>query len=67
MKKYTAIYSTEKLKNIQYSFEAENENKAIEYTKGKFIAFPNLALLENRNNDKSNIGKLIWLNGHYVK
>lgn len=38
MKTYTAIYSTAAIKNIQYSFNANNMEKAIDYCKNKFSA-----------------------------
>lgn len=36
MKEYTAIYSTEAIKDIHYSFVAESNESAIEFCKSKF-------------------------------
>lgn len=36
MKNYTAIYDTATLNNVQYSFKAENMEKAVEFCKGYF-------------------------------
>lgn len=69
MKKYTAIYSTESLKGIHYSFESENIEKAIEFCSIKFIQYPNIAIMENNHDfiDKSgNEGVLIFLNGEVI-
>jgi len=38
MKTYTAIYSTPFIKNIRYSFQAENMNQARKFRKFKFSA-----------------------------
>lgn len=68
MRTYTAIYSTEAIKGIQYSFKAEDTEAAILYAKSKFNAFPQLAILENVNLDKkANEGVLIFLNGDIIR
>lgn len=36
MKNYTAIYSTEKIKDIEYAFKAKDMKSAKEYAKNKF-------------------------------
>lgn len=36
MKNYTAIYSTKTISNINYSFKAENLEKAFDFCKCKF-------------------------------
>lgn len=38
MKNFTAIYSTESIKNIEYSFQAENMAAAKRFAKWKFSA-----------------------------
>ncbi|MBR5184047.1 MAG: hypothetical protein IKW15_06225 [Bacteroidales bacterium] len=68
MKTYTAIYSTEAIKNIQYSFKAEDVDSAIVYAHNKFNAFPNVAIIENtRLEEKANEGRLVFLNGEKVR
>lgn len=70
MKKYTAIYSTNALKNIQYSFDAKNIESAIEFCKGKFEQYSNLAIIENNHDfidKKANEGILVYFNGFIVK
>lgn len=69
MKKYTAIYSTETLKGIHYSFESETLEDAIEYCSQKFDQYPNIAIVENNHDfiDKSgNEGILVYLNGEVI-
>ena len=46
MKTYTAIYSTESLKNIHYSFQAENMKAAKMFRKYKFSA-KRVKIIEN--------------------
>ena len=46
MKNYTAIYSTEKIKNIEYSFKAKNMSQAIKFRKEKFSA-KRVKIIEN--------------------
>ena len=36
MKNYTAIYSTKAIQGINYSFQAENDQAAVDYCKNKF-------------------------------
>jgi hypothetical protein len=68
MKNFTAIYSTEAIKNIQYSFKAEDVDSAIVYAQGKFNAFPNVAIIENtREEENANEGRLVFLNGEKVR
>lgn len=70
MKKYTAIYSTESLKDIHYSFESETLEKAIEFCSAKFSQYPYIAIMENNHDfiDKSgNEGVLVYFNGEIVK
>lgn len=69
MKKYTAIYSTESLKGIRYSFESETLEKAIEFCSTKFNQYPNIAIVENNHDfidNSSNEGILVFLNGDVV-
>ena len=69
MKNYTAIYSTEALKGIHYSFESENLEEAVEFCSAKFSQYPNIAIVENNHDfiDKSgNEGILVYLNGEVV-
>ena len=69
MKNYTAIYNTESLKGIRYTFERENLQEAIEYCSQKFAQYPNIAIVENNHDfiDKSgNDGILVFLNGEVV-
>lgn len=70
MKNYTAIYSTSALKNIQYSFDAENIESAMEFCEGKFEQYPNIAIMENNHdfiNKEANEGILVFLNGFVLK
>lgn len=68
MKNFTAIYSTEAIKNIQYSFKAEDTEGAILYAKSKFNAFPMVAIIENtRLEEKANEGRLVFLNGDMIR
>jgi hypothetical protein len=46
MKTYTAIYSTKFIKNIQYSFQAENMKAAKMFAKYKFSA-KRVKIIEN--------------------
>ena len=66
MKEYTAIYSSETLKNIQYSFKAEGTKAAIDFCKFKFSCFPNIIIIENMPNGKANEGHVVWANGYDV-
>ena len=67
MKTYTAIYSTESVKNIQYSFVSENLESAIEFSSTKFSCFPNIIIVENTEESKANEGMVMWANGYEVK
>lgn len=68
MKNYTAIYSTEAIKGIQYSFKAEDTEAAVLYAKSKFKAFPQVAIIENISlEEKANKGRLVFLNGDIIK
>lgn len=68
MKEFTAVYSTEVIKGIQYSFKAEDIDSAILFAKGKFNAFPNIAIIENADfSGKANEGRLVFLNGEKVR
>lgn len=67
MKNYTAIYSSESLKNIQYSFISTNLESAILFCSTKFCCFPNIILVENTEESKSNEGVIVWANGYVVK
>ena len=66
MKEYTAIYSTETLKNIQYSFKAENLDSAVEFCQSKFTSFPNIIIVENTTNERANEGLVVWANDNIV-
>lgn len=64
---YTAIYSTESLKGVQYSFEAKDVNDAIAFAENKFAAFPNIAIIENDDDSRANHGLLVFLNGEVIR
>ena len=66
MKEYTAIYSTETLKNIQYSFKADNLDSAVEFCQSKFTSFPNIIIVENTPNGRANEGLVVWANDNIV-
>ena len=66
MKEYTAIYSTESIKNIQYSFKAENLDSAVEFCQSKFTSFPNIIIVENSPNGRTNEGLVVWANDNIV-
>lgn len=66
MKEYTAIYSTETLKNIQYSFKAENLDSAVEFCQSKFTSFPNIIIIENLPNVRAKEGLVVWANDNIV-
>ena len=66
MKEYTAIYSTEALKNIQYSFKAKGTEAAVNFCNFKFSAFPNVIIVENTPNGNANEGRVVWANGYNV-
>lgn len=67
MKEYTAIYSTQKLQGIKYSFRAESEVKAVEFADRNFSAFPFVAIIENDDSESATCGRLIFLNGIPIK
>lgn len=67
MKEFTAIYSTKAIKNIQYSFCAEDVDSAIMYASAKFSSFPNVVIIENFEGSKANEGVVVWANGEFVK
>lgn len=66
MKEYTAIYSTKAIKNIQYSFNAENAEAAVEFASSYFTTFPEIIIVENFEGSKANEGLVIWANGEFV-
>lgn len=63
MKTFTAIYNTEMHNGLQYSFQAESVNEAVEFASGHFSAFPNLAILLN-DERPADYGRVVYLNGH---
>lgn len=67
MKEFTAIYSTKAIKNIQYSFNAESAQAAVEFAEAKFTTFPELIIVENFEGSKANEGVVVWVNGEFVK
>ena len=72
MKNYTAIFSTEKVKNFQYSFVSENLESAISFSSYKFGCFPNIILVEHPEGFTYNEGQgvkgvVVWANGYKVK
>lgn len=67
MKEFTAIYSTKAIKNIQYSFNAENAEAAVEFASSYFATFPELIIVENFEGSKANEGIVVWANGEFVK
>lgn len=66
LKEYTAIYSTESIKNIQYSFKAENLDSAVQLCQSKFTAYPNIIIVKNTPDGKANEGMVVWANGEIV-
>lgn len=66
MKTYTAIYSTKVISNIQYSFEAESVDSAVEFCRGMFTSFPDIIIVENTAEGKANEGIVVWANGSIV-
>jgi hypothetical protein len=60
-KDYTAEYSTENVKNIKYSFRAENLSMALEYAKRKFTDFPNIAIRDDEQD------KIVFQNGKEIE
>ena len=60
---FTAIYSTEFLKDICYSFRAESVEAAISFASRKFRGFPNITIVENDESDDCKSGKIVFLNG----
>lgn len=67
MKEFTAIYSTKAIKNIQYSFNAETVEEAVEFASSNFVTFPELVIVENFEGSKANEGVVVWVNGEYVE
>lgn len=67
MKGYTAIYHTDAMKGIQYSFKAKNLNIAIDYCKYKLSAYPDIVIVENNFIGRANRGKVVWANGFPVR
>lgn len=67
MKEFTAIYSTETIKNIQYSFKSDDLSAALSFANSKFSAFPNIILVENTPEGRANEGRVVWANGFEVK
>lgn len=67
MTKYTAIYHTEVMKGIQYSFKAKNLNTAIDYCKYRLPAYPNIVIVENGFFGWGNRGKVVWTNGFPIR
>ena len=59
MKEYTAIYSTESLKDIHYSFRSKDDESAIEFCKYKFSA-KSIKLIEDTCNE-SGKGRLVCM------
>lgn len=67
MKEYTAIYHTEEMKGIQYSFKAKNLKTAIDYCKYRLPAYPDIVIVENGFFGRANRGKVVWMNGFLVR
>ena len=64
---YTAIYSTNSMKGVQYSFMAENVKEAIKVASGKFSCYPRLAIIENdEESDDATFGRLVFNNGEVI-
>ncbi len=64
---YTAIYSTESMKGIQYSFKAEDVKEAIRFASEKFSCYPKLAIIENdEENDDATFGRLVFSHGDVI-
>lgn len=62
MKKFTAQYNTEKMNGVQYSFESENLESAIEFCKQKFTAaaFNTIIIYEHQGNDWDGVMEAVW-------
>ena len=67
MKEYTAIYHTEGMKGIQYSFKAKNLNVAIDYCKYRLSAYPDIVIVENTFLGRASKGRVVWMNGFPVR
>lgn len=67
MKEYTAIYSTKAIKNIQYSFNAENAEAAVDFARSYFTTFPEIIIVENFEGSMANEGIVVWANGDFVE
>lgn len=64
---YTAIYSTESMKGIQYSFMAGNVKEAVKFASEKFSCYPKLAIIENdEDNDDATFGRLVFNYGDVI-
>lgn len=61
MKNYTAIYKWSDGAH-RYSFTAYDGDEAIAFCKEKFLAFPLVAIMENRGENTAE-GKLVFVNG----
>lgn len=65
--KFTAIYNTYAIAGVHYSFDAENVDEAIEFSRNKFAEFPKIAILAHEDRNKwSNEGRLVFLNGERI-
>ena len=67
MKEYTAIYSTKAIKNIQYSFNAENAEAAVDFARSYFTTFQEIIIVENFEGGMANEGIVVWANGDFVE
>jgi len=52
MNEYTAVFDTEKMNGIHYSFDAENIEKAIAFCRWKFSPLNGIRLIAHNENDK---------------
>ena len=64
---FTAIYSTEFVKGLCYSFRAESIEDAISYASRKFGTFPNITIVENDESDDCKSGKIVFNNGEVIE
>lgn len=67
MIEYTAIYSTDAVKGICYSFKADSVQAAINFASSKFHCFPMLAIIANCPScSDAACGRLVFLNGEII-
>ena len=63
---FTAIYSTEFINDICYSFRSNSVEEAVAFASRKFREFPNLTIVENDESDDCKSGKIVFVNGEVI-